>query len=110
MSKDDGNIEWIALHLMPKLVQSGKFTLTTDENLSGTDIMKIKSYDIQSLSAKDAFMLTLCYKVKVYLTDDIDGSKEHCIALVVKVYLIFIVICVVPSVLLSNFSLFSILL
>lgn len=85
MSKDDSNIEWITLHLMPKLVQSGKFTLTSDENLSGADIMKIKSYDIQSLSAKDVFMLTMCYKVKVYLTDHIDGSKEHCFALVVKV-------------------------
>lgn len=85
MSKDDSNIEWIALHLMPKLVQSGKFTLTSDENLSGPNIMEIKSYDIKSLSAKDTFMLTQCYKVKVYLTSHIDRSKEHCFALVVKV-------------------------
>lgn len=83
---DDNNINWIIYNLIPEILQNGKFSLpNNDENLSETDI-KIKRCDVQAISTKDAFMLTNCYKVKVYLSEmATDGTMEKIVGLVVKV-------------------------
>lgn len=78
------NENWITCNLIPELVQSGKFALTSDENPSKTDVV-IKSCDINPLSAKDAFMLTICYKVRVVLESARGGKDDEAIGLVVKV-------------------------
>lgn len=84
MMTNDKNEKWIADQLIPQLVKNGKFALKNEENLSENKEIVVKSCEINQLSAKDAFMLTLCYKVKLILTDA-SGQNENCVGLVVKV-------------------------
>lgn len=81
---NDKNERWIADQLIPELVKNGKFELKNEKKSSENKEIMVKSCDINQLSSKDAFMLTLCYKVKLVLTDA-SGQNENCVGLVVKV-------------------------
>lgn len=70
--------------LLPRLVRDGTFS-------NGSDTLrKIQKCDIVRLSASEAFMLTMCYRVKLALSTEDDGhSKVFNLILKVKACILF---------------------
>lgn len=74
MDSSESNVTWIREFLVPKLVEDGKF---------GAGVL-VKSVEITRLSMAEAFMLTICHKIKLTVTDD-KLSNERTYGIVVKV-------------------------
>lgn len=68
---------WIKTELMPDLVNNGTFKLKK--------VMKIENCEINRLTTSEAFMLTMCYRIKLTLHDDDDDCHKKEIGLILKV-------------------------
>lgn len=72
------NEEWIRTKLVPMLLDGGKLN---DGQLIATSV---KSIEIARLSMAEAFMLTLCFKVVVTVTDR-NQPEDRKVGIVIKV-------------------------
>lgn len=80
--------KWIQEYLVPLLIENGKIKCKNEkENCS-----VLKKFEIRKLSLKEAFMLNICYKVKVILSSSLDNdvSNDEEFGLVVKVILFIV--------------------
>lgn len=68
--------------LLPRLVKDGNFSTVSER------FTKIQKCDIVRLSSSEAFMLTMCYRIKLTLsTEDNFHSKEFNLVLKVRDFL-----------------------
>lgn len=71
----DSVVTWIRDYLVPTLVKAGKFGANTE----------LKSVEIARLSMTEAFMLTICHKIKLTVADGEMQPNERTYGIVVKV-------------------------
>lgn len=76
----DSIVTWIRDYLVPTLVESGKFGANT----------VVRSVEIARLSMTEAFMLTICHKIKLTVADSEkqpnDNDRTYGIVVKVKFY------------------------
>lgn len=71
--------QWIR-DLLPNLVKEGKFSNEFEK------FTKIKNCEISRLSSTEGFMLTMCYRITITLTDDMNNNSKK-FKLVLKVFM-----------------------
>lgn len=72
--------KWIENELLPKLLENGKFSTKLQK------FSKVKHCEISRLSSAEVFMLTVCYRIKIIVTNDENNINKE-FGFVLKVFL-----------------------